>query len=282
MTETRTISPEVEPINTHHSHLICWKSLFAGLMITFMGHMILSVLGIAVFGMAAQSAIEAERGAGLLASSLGLWMAFSAVISLFLGAYFTVRIAKSQTNKVGAAHGFVLASAFFIITTIMASNAIGSLSMGLGNLVSGLGQGAASIGTNTRVQDTINQAFGTDTLKSDHKVVAEGLAIRLLRGDVQSAKSYYAYQSGLSEAEVNQKIDTLNAQFTATAKEIGDTAAKATTVTGFSLFILFVVGVLSALFGGRYAAHANVARPLEAKDVFTTHNHGPMFANARS
>lgn len=282
MSETKTISPAVEPINTHHSHLLCWKSIFAGLLITFMAHMILSTLGFAVFGVAAQSAIENERGAGVLATSFGLWMAFSVIISLFLGSYFTVRIAKSLTHKVGAAHGFVVSSAFFIIVTVLASNAIGTFSMGVGNLVAGLGQGAQAMGSNPRVQDTINQAFGSDTFKADPKVVSEGLAVRLLRGDVESAKAYYAYQTGLGQAEVSQRIDELNARFIATAKEVGDKAAEAAAAMGFSLFIVFVLGAASGMFGGRYATHANVDRPLEAKDAFTSHNHGPMFANARS
>ncbi len=282
MSETKTISPSVEPIHSHDSHLLCWKSIFAGLLIAFMGHMILSTLGMAVFGVAAQSAIENESGAGALASGLGLWMAFSAIISLFLGSYFAVRISKSITNRVGAAHGFVVSSAFFIIVTIMASSAIGSLTMGLGNLVSGMGQGAAAVSSNSRVQDTINQALGTSTLKSDPKIVSEGLAVRLLRGDVQSAKSYYAYQSGLSEAEVSARIDTLNANFVRIAKEVGDKAAQATTATGIGLFLLFVIGVVSAMFGGRFGAHANIDRPLEAKDLYTTHNSSAMFASARS
>lgn len=281
MPETKTISPTLEPIHGHHSHLLCWKSISAGLLISFMAYMILSALGVAVLGVAAQNAIENESGAGILASGSGLWMGLSAVIALFLGSYFTVRISKSVTHKVGAAHGFVVASAFFIVLTIVATSAIGSLTMGFGQIVSGMGQGAASIGENPRVQDAINQAMGNSTLKSDPKVVAEGLAVRLLQGDTQSAKSYYAYQSGLSEAEVSARVDQLKAQFDATAKEVGDKAAKAVAATGLSIFVLFVVGVVSALFGGRVAAHSNVERPLTVHEDYTSTSHAPMFANQR-
>jgi hypothetical protein len=282
MPGTKTISPSVEPAHAHHSHLLCWKSIFAGLLISIMAYMILSSLGVAIVGVAAQSAIENEQGGNLLASGAGIWMGLSAVAALFLGSYFTVRISKSVTYKVGAAHGFVVSSAFFIILTVLATSAVGSLSMGLGHLVSGLGQGAAEVGSNTRVQDTINQAMGTSAnLKSDPKVVSEGIAVRLLQGDVQSAKSYYAYQSGLSEAEVSAKIDTLNANFVRIAKEVGDKAAEATAATGISLFVLFVLGVVSAMIAGRYAAHSNVERPLEAQENYTTTNHTAMFANQR-
>lgn len=281
MAESKIISPTLEPTHGLHSHLLCWKSLFAGLLIAVMGYMILSSLGVAVLGLSAKSAIENETGGMMLLTGYGLWMGFSAIVSLFLGSYFTVRVSKNITNRVGAAHGFVLASAFFIIMSVVAASALGSLAMGFGHLVSGIGQGAASIGSNTRVQDTINQAFGTSTFKADPKVVAEGLTTRLLQGDVASAKSYYAYQTGRSEAEVSADIDTLNARFEATVKEVGDKAATAAAATGFTLFVLYAVGLIAAMFGGRVAAHANLAQPLAAEEAYTTHNHAPMFAHQR-
>lgn len=281
MSDTKIISPVQEPVHAHHSHLLCWKSIFAGLLIAIMSYMILSSLGVAVLGLATQSAIENEQGAGILASGAGLWMGLSAVVALFLGSYFTVRISKSVTNKIGAAHGFVVASAFFIIMTVIASSAVGALSMGFGHLVSGLGQGAASIGENSRVQDTINQALGTTTLKSDPKVVSEGIAVRLLQGDTESAKAYYAYQSGLSEAEVSAKIEQLKANFDRIAKDVGDKTAGVIAATGLSLFVLFTLGAISGMLGGKTAAHSNVGTPLESKELYTTTNHTAMFANQR-
>ena len=281
MPESKTISPTLEPTHGTHSHLLCWKSLFAGLLIAVMGYMILSALGVAVLGLSAKSVIENETGGMMLLTGYGLWMGFSAIVALFLGTYFTVRISKNITNRVGSAHGFVLASAFFIIMTIVATSALGSLAMGFGHLVSGMGQGVASIGSNTRVQDTVNQAFGATTFKADPKVVAEGLTTRLLQGDVASAKSYYAYQTGMNEAQVSANIDALNTRFEATVKEVGDKAATAAAATGFTLFVLYALGLAAAMFGGRVAAHANVSSPLAAEEAYTTHNHAPMFAHQR-
>jgi hypothetical protein len=282
MPGTKTFSPTLEPAQAYHSHLVCWKAISAGLLISVMTYMVLSTLGFAIFGVAAQSAIENESGGKLLASGAGIWMALSAVVALFAGSYFAVRMSKFVTNKIGTAHGLVLASVFFIVMSVIVTSTIGSLSMGLGNLVSGLGKGAASIGSNSRVQDTINQAMGADTnFKSDPKIVSEGIAVRLLQGDTEGAKSYYAYQSGLSRAEVNSRIDNLQAEFTRVTKEVGDVAAEAAAATGISLFILFVAGVASAVFAGRMASQSNVKLPLEAQDVYSTNNHTPMFANQR-
>jgi hypothetical protein len=243
--------------------------------------MLLATLGAGIVGFATEAVIENESSGNGIGISAGLWMGISAAISLFLGSYFAVRISKNVTYKVGAAHGFVVASAFFIILTVLAGNAIGALSSGIGRLASGLGAGAASISSNTRVQDTVNQAIGNGNLKSDPKVVAEGIAVRLLKGDVESAKSYYAYQAGITKAEASAKINQMQAEFEATAREVGETAARAVAQTGVSLFIMFVIGLVSALFGGRLAAHENVERPLTENDVYTTTNHSAMFANQR-
>jgi hypothetical protein len=260
--ETKNISPLHEPVHNHHSHLLCWKSVFAGILISIMSYMVLSALGLGLVGILAQSAIENEQGGLALATGSGVWMGLSAVVSIFLGSYFAVRISKFVTTKLGAAHGFVIASAFFILLISMAGSAIGTFATGVGHLASGLGQSAAAVGTNQRVQDTINNALGSTTLKSDPRVVAEGLTARLIQGDTESAKSYYAYQTGMTGAEVDAKIAQLQADFNRAAKDVGDKAAAVTSATGWSLFVTFIVGLIGALFGGRVAAQANMTRPL--------------------
>jgi hypothetical protein len=281
MPDSKTISTSLEPVHNHQSHLLCWKSIFAGLLISIMSYMLLASLGAGIVGFATESVIENESSGNGIGTAAGLWMGLSAIISLFLGSYFAVRISKNVTYKVGAAHGFVVASAFFILLTVLAGNAIGALSSGIGRLASGLGSGAANISSNTRVQDTVNQAIGGANLKSEPKVVAEGIAVRLLKGDVESAKSYYAYQSGQSKAEASAKINQIQADFEATAREVGQTASRAVAQTGVSLFITFLVGLAAALFGGRTAAYENVNKPLSENETYTTTNHSAMFANQR-
>lgn len=272
----------LEPVHGQ-SHLLCWRSAFAGILISLMSYMILSSLGVGIVGLASQSAIENETGGMALATGAGLWMGISAVISLFAGSYFAVRISKNITNKIGAAHGLVVASSFFIILTVLASSAIGSLSMGLGHLVSGMGQAATSIGTNPRVQDTINQAMGTSTFISDPKIVSEGITARLLQGDVESAKAYYAYQTGQTKAEVSARIDQLKAEFDRTAKDVGEKAAAVIAGTALSLFVTFLVGFVAAGIGGRVGAHSNTEKPLTAEDTYIapTASHTTTFAGQR-
>jgi hypothetical protein len=231
-----------------------------------MAYMILSALGAGVLGGAAESAIENQRGGSALATGAGLWLGISAVISLFLGSYFTVRMAKSITNKLGAAHGFVVASIFFILLMVGAGNAIAGLSSGFAQLVGGIGKGAATVSTSPMVQDVVNRALPTTEMKASPAVVAQGLTVRLLQGNVESAKAYYAYQTNLSPAEVDAKVAQLQNDFTQAAKVAGEKAARATADIGWSLFVTFLVGLIGALVGGRIGAHANVDRPLAAEE----------------
>jgi hypothetical protein len=273
MTERKTISPSLEPHHQISNHLICWKSVFAGILISIMAYMLLATLGAGVLGSIAQSSIESQQHGSALATASGLWLGLSAIISLFVGSYFTVRISKTLTNKIGAAHGFIVASAFFIILMILAGTTVGSLSRGFGRLVESLGKGAANISANPRVQDTINQALGTNNLKSDSKTVAEALAVRLLQGDYESAKSYYAYQTGLTDQEVNVKMTQLKVNYDQAVKDVEEKIAVVVTDTGWSLFVTFFVGLLAALVGGRTGAYANVEKPLTVEET----NSIPLF-----
>src|SRR4051812_33099552 len=114
MALSTTKGPKIEPSVTHR-HLVCWKSIFAGVLISIMAFMFLTAFGAGVLGGLAQKAVENEKGGLALLSGAGLWLGLSAVISLFLGSYFALRVAGFVTAKVGIANGFVIASIFFVL-----------------------------------------------------------------------------------------------------------------------------------------------------------------------
>lgn len=261
------VSQGIEPMHDFQNHVVCWRSVFAGVLVSIMGFMILVAFGAGAIGVAAQNAIQNERSGGYLASPSGWWLGLSAVISLFLGSYFAARISKAVTNKVGAAHAFVVASLFFILTAVTAGTTIGSMTQGFSQLVKGWGQGAVEIVTSATVQDTINSSLAEGTFKSEAKTVAEGLTIRLLAGNIESAKAYYSYQTGLSLQEVNAKVLQLRNEFETAAKLAAEKASLGFSKIGWMLFSTFVFGLLSALFGGRIGAQANISRPLVREQV---------------
>lgn len=265
--DAKDVAKTAEPIHAHHGHLLCWKSILGGVLISIMSYMILAALGAGIVGSAAQNVIERQENGSALATGSGLWLGLAAVISLFLGSYFAVRVAKSITNKVGAAHGFVIGSIFFILLAVEAGSGLNTLSRGFGHLLDGMAKGTANVSSSPMVQDAVNRALGSANLKADPKTVAEGLAVRLIQGDTDSAKSYYSYQTGISGADLDAKITLLKTDFDRAVKDAGEKAARVVSDTGWSLFVTFIVGLLAALIGGRIAAHANTDRPLAAEEV---------------
>jgi hypothetical protein len=243
-----------------------------------MGYMVLTAIGAGVAGMTAANAIQNERGGMALATGAGLWLGLSAVIALFFGSYYTLRISKFVTNKIGAAHGFVVASIFFILLGMGATSSLGTLSRGVGQITQNLGAGVVALSSNTAVQDAINRAIGTANLKSEPADVVAGLATRLMRGDVNSARDYFQYQTGGFDAESNARFDQLRADFDIAARNAGIAASRAVADAGWSLFVTFTVGLIAALFGGRMGAQANANRPLAAEDTspYLTHAIGQV------
>ena len=267
MFQGKTLGPKNEPAGSHHRHLVCWKSIIAGVFISVMTFMILTALGAGIFGSAAQSAVENESGGLALMSGAGFWLGLSAAIALFVGSYFSLRVSGFVTAKVGVANGFVVASIFFILLMVEAGGAVGALSKGLGKVVEGVGKGTSNISANPQVQDAINTALGSTPLKSSPQDVAQGLAVRLMQGDNDSAKSYLAYQTGLSEAEVDAKIAKLKTDFENAAKTIGTKAAATLADVGFMLLMTFAVGLVASIVGGVVGAESNIERPLAQVEV---------------
>lgn len=263
----KTISSNIEPLHTSHGHILCWKSVFAGVIITLMSYMILTALGAGVAGLTAARDIQNESGGMALATGAGLWLGLSALISLFLGSYFTLRISKFVTNKVGAAHAFVVASIFFMLMGIGATSTLGSLSTGAAKIAENLNAGAMKVTNSTGVQDAFNRAFGGSTLKDDPSFVVSGLATRLLRGQTDSAKAFFAYETGQSEADATARFEQLQNEFMASAREAGVQTSRSIADAGWSLFVTLIVGLIAAVYGGRVGAQANASRPLVSADT---------------
>ena len=276
---SKTVYPQNETNISHdHHHLLCWKSTVAGLLIALMAFLMLTALGAGVVGYTAEGLVNREQGGSALASGAGLYMGLSVVIALFCGSYFALRISRFVTAKVGAAHGFVIASLFFMILLFGAGSAIGGVVSGFASLAKGAADQTANVGSNPMIQDTVNKALGTTKLKGDPKDVAQGLTIRLLQGDVDSAKSYLAYQTDMSQADIDAKATQLKADFDAAMKKAAEKTAHAVSDASLVLFVLFLVGLIGALVGGRVGAHSNVDRPLAQVSAV---GYAPTLANQR-
>jgi hypothetical protein len=120
---------------------IRWSSVWAGLVIALTVQFLLSAIGVA-FGV--RGLVPAPGViSGAAATTLGVWMAISAIIALFLGGLATARFAGIAGTNNGVWNGVVLWALTITIGTIAASMGAGSA---LSSMFGGTGAATATTG----------------------------------------------------------------------------------------------------------------------------------------
>lgn len=256
---------ESDSMNMHP--LVSWRSVIAGLLVTFLTLATLLSLGMAFGGIGLDDG-SSLQGAGIFT---GVWFLVSALISLFAGSYFASRVSKFHTNRIGAAQGLVIAGLFFALFLYQTMSAVGWAGRMTGQAVSSgasaAASGASQAAGNPAVNNVIENALGDLNLRSDPNIVITGVANRLLRGDAEGAKTYLARQANISEAEADRRIAQLRAQVDETMTQARVMTARALQATGWTLFATLVLGAAASIGGGALGTRANMRRPLARERV---------------
>lgn len=264
--------------NADRHALISGRAIITGLLVAFFTMLGLIGLGLALGGIN----MGGDTSAQAVGVFTGVWFIVSALISLFIGSYFAARISKFRTGRIGSAQGLVIASLFLGFFLYQTVSAIGALGGAAGNVLQTTGsaavQGAQQAAQNPAVMNTVNNmtedALGDLNLKSEPRVVAQGLATRLLRGDVEGAKSYLSRQSGITEAEAETRINQLQTQVTGYVDQVKESVGNALQSLGWSLFLMVVLGALAAVGGGALGSVANFRKPLIREEAGGYYPHG--------
>lgn len=248
--------------------LISWRSVMAGLLISFFTMIGLLGLGMA-FGGINMNEDTSAQSAGIFT---GVWFLASALISIFVGSYFAARVSKFQTGRIGSAQGLVIATLFLGFFLYQTLATIVSMGGAAGSIIGGVSRVADQPGVMNTVSQLAENALGDMNLRSDPGVVAQGVATRLIRGNTDGAKNYLAMQAGITSEEADARIVQLKTQ---ADKAIGDAkagAGDALQATGWSLFLLVILGALSSVLGGALGSVANFRNPL-SREQFSARQH---------
>lgn len=256
----------LESDSAHQHPLISWRSILAGLLVSFMVMATLLSLGMAIGGNGLSDGATAKN-AGLFT---GIWFVVSAVIALLGGSYFAARISKFHTNRLGGAQGLVIAALFFGLFLWQTFAAIGwagsaatsAASSALGGAASAVSAAAGAGSESPLVRDLTARATNGLQLNAEPATVARNLATRLGQGDIEGSKDYLASVSGISREEASTKIEELRVQMDQALIQAREGAAKALQATGWSLFITMLLGAAAAAGGGALGALANFKKPL--------------------
>lgn len=249
-----------------HKQLICWKSTFAGLALSLVVFSGLLALSLAFGGIGLSDGTSAKAAGTFAVGSVILAVIFAALA----GGYLTSRLGRTEVDILGTTQGLVVGAVFLLVVMFQVTSMVGTIGkvagQTLGATALAVGSAATAAGENQAVQDIIQDNLGDLKLKSDPATVAKGIASRLLRGDEQSAKNYLAYEAGVPVSAVNQRVDTAKAKIDEAAVKVREATATAMKATGWSLFVVLVLGMIFSGLGGLLAAKCNEKYTLDTHD----------------
>ena len=254
---------------THtHKHLVCWKSTLAGLAVAIVVFLGLLALSLAFGGIGLSDGSSAKAAGNFALGS----MIVATILAAFSGGYLTSRLGRTEVDVLGTTQGLVVGAVFLLFVMLQITSVVGALGkvagQTIGSTATALGSVAATAGENPAIQDMIQDSLGDMKLKSDIATVSKGVASRLLRGDEESAKNYLAFQAGVPASEVDQKINAAKAKIDEAATKLRENTASVMKATGWSLFVVMVLGMISAGLGGLLATKCNEKYTLDTHDEF--------------
>ena len=251
--------------------LLSWRSIIAGLLVSFFIMAGLLGLGFAIGGIS----MNEDSTLGGISTFTGIWFGASALVSLFVGSFFATRISKFQNGFIGSAQGLIIASLFLGFFVYQAGALVGNVGSLAGNVIGGTakvaGQGVSEATQSPEVRETFNRVLrntiGDLNIQSNVETVAINVGNRLLRGDEEGAVDYLSMETGISREEARERLSGLRMQAEEAVGDAKNIAGDALKTTGWTLFLLVLFGAFSAIGGGVLGSRMNLRKPLSIRQA---------------
>lgn len=258
---------EFEQTHNHiHRHIVCWKSTIAGFVVAITTFTGLIALAIAFGGIGLSDGATLQH-AGIFT---GISLLVATVLAVFVGSYFSVRVARFKVDIVGCFQGLVLGSLvclFMVWGTVATVGMVGKAAAQVtGAAAVTAASGAGMAAQNQTVQEMIEDGMGDMKLKSESSVVIRGVASRLMRGDQEGAKNYLAAQAGITPDEANTRIAALKQKADEYMVKTREATATAMKTAGWSLFLMIALSAIASVLGGLLGTMVNSRRTLDVPD----------------
>lgn len=256
-----------------------WKAVFGGWVVAAGMAFLLYVAGLAI-GFAAFDPYNASaKGIGV---GTAVWVVLTWAVALFLGGMFASWFDGKADRTTGALHGVTVWGVSIAVTVVLVSLGMAQVAQGGAGVV----RGAASMGATaasaageatTGIQAQLTQGIAQTLAKgaesgstqsasgqpsaADVRRAANELdrptmaavAGALMKGDTENAKSLLAANTSLSQAEVDQALQSVSAQvdkYKAEAQAAADSAARYTAMAMWIVFFSSVLALIAAAVGG--------------------------------
>jgi len=274
---------------------ISWAAIFAGLIITLVVNLVLTVLGLSIGASAVSPLSQQNPGQGL-GIGAAIWLIVTSLISMFCGAWVAGRMAGFARE--GALHGLVTWGTATLLTLILMTMGIGGVLSGGASLLSkvmpgasqavassqesgggmgGIGsvlQGASGGGGGSIKQDM--QSITQDETPQQKAQLTAAVAKMMKNGGSdqesrQGVVNLLVSNNHMSQDEANRTVDRWVQDYQQTkgqveqkARVVGDKAAKGISIAGWSAFGMLVLSGIAAALGGKSGASSFVhARALD-------------------
>ncbi|EEF63212.1 hypothetical protein [Pedosphaera parvula] len=269
---------------------ISWAAIFAGLIITLVVNLVLTILGISIGASAVSPLSQQNPGQGF-GIGAAIWLIVTSLISMFCGAWVAGRMAGFARE--GSLHGLVTWGTTTLLTLILMTMGIGGILSGgaklLGQAIPGAGEAVASMQNDSGGAGGISSALqgasggGADSIKQDIQSVSKDntaqenaqltVAVgKLLKSDGsdqearQSVVNLLVSNNHMSQDEANRTVDRWVQDYQKTkgqveqkARVVGEKTAKGVSIAGWSAFGMLVLSAIAAAAGGASGA-ASFAR----------------------
>ena len=273
-----------------------WGSIFAGMFVTIVLQIMLTLLGIAI-GIASIQPLQGQASAQNMALGSGIWLLVTGLISIWVGAWVAGRLSGGPLLADGMLHGIVTWCVSMVAMFYLLATAVGAVLGGTGALVGGAmsqssggetGQNPVSaIGDEIKAMfpqagkllpptgRTENEQTPGQITKfaSEDPELADALTRLEKNGGVSKSAqdrdqviNLLTTKHNLNQEDASNLLNQWDHAFQQAQAKAGQVASKA--AEGLSQgalwgFIALVLGLLAAAWGG-WAGAASLPRRLEA------------------
>jgi polyhydroxyalkanoate synthesis regulator phasin len=225
---------------------VSWGALFAGLVVSLVIMLTLSLLGMGI-GLGIVNPATEENPLGGIGMGAAIWLGLTALIALFLGGWTTAKLAGSVRGLNGILHsivmwGLVTLASFFLMTTVIGSLVGGAASI-IGKGMSAVGSGVAAVAPEAgeQLQQQLSQrgvtvdslmeqakqmlgrsgeaggaGAGGGAAEQDLRQTLEGIFSRggqVTPQDRENLVNTMATKGNMSRAEAEKNVDTMISQY---------------------------------------------------------------------
>ena len=260
---------------------VAWQSVLAGAVVALAAELLLSVLGLSVGATIINPNSASQNTAQNIGIGEAAWMIITTIVSLYLGGWVAGRMSGLTRGAEGALHGLVtwgvatLAAAFVLGSSV---SAVLSGTMGLMRTAapaasqafsqSGQGGGTSSAlegaltgqGGSSTPQEALNAAKNNPQMASAIAKLMEE-APNVQPQDREAVVNMLVSQKNETQQQASQTVDRW-IQSAAQAKtnleqgtrQVGSAAATGVSAVGWWTFIILVLSMIAALWGGSSGA----------------------------